>query len=113
MKNDRPNSSIADVELNLYPHFKITAEAFPRVLATRVVENDGAEYFGPFLPKTSVRILMDFINRKFRLRTCDLDIDGSFPVPCTMYYRKRCMAPCSASICDASTYAERVELVRL
>ncbi len=39
----------------LYPYLKITAEKYPRVLVTRVIENDGAEYFGPFLPETGVR----------------------------------------------------------
>ena len=41
-----------------------------------VIEEDGAEYFGAFLTKTSVRILIDFLNRKFRLRSCDIHIDG-------------------------------------
>jgi excinuclease ABC subunit C len=113
MKNDRPSTPVVDVEHNLYPHFKITAERFPRALATRIVDVDSAEYFGPLLPRTSVRILIDFINRTFRLRTCDIDVDGTFPVPCTMYYRRRCLAPCVASLCDEQTYRNRVGLVRL
>ncbi len=113
MKNDRVTTFSGEIEDNLYPHFKITRERFPRLLATRRIEDDGAEYYGPFLPKTSVRILIDFLNRKFKLRTCDLDIDGSFPVPCTMYYRKRCHAPCVASICDGAEYGRWVGLVRL
>jgi excinuclease ABC subunit C len=99
-------------ELPLYPHLKITKERFPRVLATRRIADDGAEYFGAFLGKTSVRILIDFLNRVFRLRSCDIDVDGSFPLPCTQYFRKRCIAPCVAEICDAKKYNERVELVR-
>src|SRR2546423_654128 len=113
MKNDRPGIPVVEVEQNLYPHLKVTRERFPRILATRVVEDDDAEYFGPFVPKTSVRIIMDYLNRKFRLRTCDIDVDGSFPVPCTMYYRKRCLAPCVASICDDVAYQANVRLARL
>ncbi|MEO8572433.1 MAG: UvrB/UvrC motif-containing protein [Pyrinomonadaceae bacterium] len=97
----------------VYPHIKLTNERFPRALATRILKDDGDEYFGAFLNRTSVRILIDFLNRTFRLRTCTIAIDGSFPVPCTQYYAKRCVAPCVASLCDEDSYAELVGFVRL
>ena len=113
MKNDVSIKNIASSKADLYPHLKLTNETFPRMLATRRIEDDEAEYFGAFLPKTAVRILMDFVNRVFRLRTCDIPIDGSFPVPCTEYYRKRCLAPCVSHICPQDRYMEMVGLVRL
>jgi excinuclease ABC subunit C len=113
MKNDATVTNIFDLEGRRYPHFKITKERFPRVLATRAIEDDGAEYFGAFLPKTAARILIDYLNRRFRLRSCDIDIDGTFPMPCTQYYRHRCLAPCVAKLCSSEKYYERVELVRL
>jgi excinuclease ABC subunit C len=97
----------------LYPHFKLTRERFPRLLATRKIADDGAEYFGAFLPETGARFLIDFLNKIFRLRTCEIEIDGSFDVPCTQFYRKRCVAPCVASLCDETEYRAQVELVRL
>jgi excinuclease ABC subunit C len=103
--------SIADTPV--YPHLKLTTERFPRVLATRLIEDDGAEYFGAFLNRTSARILLDFANRTFRLRSCEIPIDGSFNYPCTMYYKRRCVAPCVAELCDEAAYAEMVVLVRL
>jgi len=96
-----------------HPHIKLTREAFPRALATRILKNDGDEYFGAFLNRTSVRILIDFLNRVFRLRTCTIPIDGSFPIPCTQYYAKRCVAPCVASLCTRERYLDIVDLVRL
>ena len=96
-----------------YPHIKLTRETFPRALATRIIKDDGDEYFGAFLNRTSVRILIDFLNRTFRLRTCRIAIDGSFPVPCTQHYAKRCVAPCVASLCDRESYLEIVDLERL
>jgi excinuclease ABC subunit C len=96
----------------VYPHFKLTNEDFPRVLATRILKPDSDEYFGAFLNRTNVRVLIDFLNRTFRLRSCTIDIDGSFPVPCTQYFAKRCVAPCVASLCDRESYLEMVELVR-
>jgi excinuclease ABC subunit C len=97
----------------VYPHFKLTREEFPRILATRILRQDGDEYFGAFLNRTNVRILIDFVNRTFRLRSCTIEIDGSFPVPCTQYFAKRCIAPCVASLCDRERYLEMVDLVRL
>ena len=112
MKNDRPVTDLTDLAGNRYPHLKLTAERFPRLLATRRVEDDGAEYFGAFLTKTAVRILIDLFNKNFRLRSCEIDIDGSFPMPCTQFYRRRCAAPCVASLCSESEYSELVGLVR-
>ncbi|MFL6468982.1 MAG: hypothetical protein ACJ72Z_13575 [Pyrinomonadaceae bacterium] len=113
MKNDPPVNDLTRIGANRYPHIKITNESFPRALATRRVENDGDEYFGAFLPKTACRILIDFVNRTFRLRSCDIPIDGNFPVPCTQYFRRRCIAPCVKSICPRDEYLRTVELVRL
>ncbi len=113
MRNDRSSTDFSEDGADLYPHLKLTSELFPRILATRRIEDDDAEYFGAFLTKTAVRILIDFLNRTFRLRSCDIEIDGNFPVPCTQYYTKRCLAPCVSSICSREKYLESVNLARL
>ena len=106
------NFKFSLAEQRLYPHFKLTREPFPRLLATRKIVDD-AEYFGAFLPETGVRFLIDFLNKTFRLRTCEIEIDGSSDVPCTQFYRQRCLAPCVVSLCSETEYNEQVELVRL
>ncbi len=113
MKNNPENKFSLSAQ-RLYPHFKLTPERFPRLLATRkIAADDGAEYFGAFLPETGVRFLIDFLNKTFRLRACEIEIDGSFDVPCTQFYRKRCLAPCVGNLCSETEYAERVALLRL
>ena len=97
----------------LYPHIKLTRERFPRVYATRLIEPDDSEYFGEFLNRTNARILIDFLNRTFRLRSCDIDVDGSFNYPCTMHYKGRCLAPCVSDLITEKQYDEMVGLVRL
>ena len=92
---------------------KLTAEAFPRLLSTRNIADDGAEYFGPFLNRTAARILIDFLNQTFRLRSCTIEIDGNFAVPCTQYYAKRCVAPCVKSLCSIEEYQAFIGLTRL
>lgn len=97
----------------LYPHLKITDEKFPRLLVTRKIENDGAEYFGAFLPETGGRFFTSFLDKLFKLRNCTIEIDGDFVVPCPQFYAKRCVAPCVENICDEKEYNETVELLRL
>jgi excinuclease ABC subunit C len=109
----KPFFNISLAEQKLYPHLKITREKFPRLLVTRKIENEAAEYFGAFLPETGVRFLLDFLTRTFRMRNCTIPIDGNFPLPCTQFYEKLCVAPCVKNICNEIEYAEFVLLVRL
>ncbi len=113
MKNDPTVNDLSNIGANRYPHIKVTNEEFPRALATRRIEQDGDNYYGAFLPKTAARILIDFLNRTFRLRSCDIPIDGRFPVPCTQYFRRRCVAPCVESICSLDEYLRLTELAQL
>lgn len=108
------NLSLSDQRL--YPHLKITSEKFPRLLVTRKIETgdtEKAEYFGAFLPETGVRFFINFLNKHFKLRTCTIEIDGKFDVPCPQFYAKRCLAPCVRNLCDEKEYSEAVELLRL
>src|SRR5215212_5452019 len=96
-----------------YPFIVVTRETYPRFLATRNLDNEGVDYFGAFLTKTAVRILMDFLNRTFRLRSCDIELDGKLPVPCTQYFKKRCLAPCVQAICSKEEHAEAADGLRM
>jgi excinuclease ABC subunit C len=113
MKNDPSVKNFDASKGGLYPHLKITNETYPRILATRKIENDSDEYFGGFLTKTAVRILIDFLNKTFRIRSCDIPIDGKFAVPCTQYYRRQCLAPCVESLCTKENHDAMAELVRM
>lgn len=114
MRNDRTVTNIFDLGSGRYPHLKVTREDLPRILATRrVEEDDNAAYYGAFLTKTAVRIMIDFVNRVFRLRGCELELDGSWPMPCTQYFRKRCLAPCSARLCSHDEYRQIAGLAEL
>ncbi|HEY8314294.1 MAG TPA: excinuclease ABC subunit UvrC [Candidatus Baltobacteraceae bacterium] len=77
-----------------YPYLKVTTEAFPRVVFTRVVKDDGARYFGPYTNAHGLRELIDLVRLVFPLRTCREPIDGRRKRPCLQYHIKRCMAPC-------------------
>ncbi len=97
-----------------YPHLKLTInEPFPKCVITRRIQNDGALYFGPFLPASMARRTIDLINRTFQLRTCDIEIDGKAPRPCLEYHIKRCLGPCVKGLCAPAEYQEAVRDVRL
>lgn len=97
-----------------YPHLKLTVnEAFPKCVITRRIQNDGALYFGPFLPASMARKTIDLINRTFQLRTCDIEIDGKAPRPCLEYHIKRCLGPCVKGLCTPEEYQEAVRDVRM
>src|SRR5258707_414727 len=97
-----------------YPHLKLTInEPFPKCVITRRMQNDGALYFGPFLPASMARRTIDLINRTFQLRTCDIEIDGKAPRPCLEYHIKRCLGPCVKGLCAPEEYQEAVRDVRL
>jgi excinuclease ABC subunit C len=97
-----------------YPHLKLTVnEPFPKCVITRRIQNDGALYFGPFLPASMARRTIDLINRTFQLRTCDIEIDGKAPRPCLEYHIKRCLGPCVKGLCTTEDYQEAVRDVRM
>lgn len=99
-----------------YPFLKLTTdEKFPRLLMTRRPDNkkNGQNIYGAFLPKPMARRLIDLLARIFRLRPCELDINGDFDAPCPEYFLHRCLAPCVAEICDRAEYLESVEIVHL
>ena len=99
-----------------YPFLKLTLdEKYPRLLITRRPENKTPEQniYGAFLPTGMLRRMLDLLMRTFRLRPCELDIQGDFDAPCPEYFLHRCLAPCVERICDRSTYLESVEIVHL
>ncbi|HET6891819.1 MAG TPA: excinuclease ABC subunit UvrC [Pyrinomonadaceae bacterium] len=113
-KKHKPRYNVNLKDDKSYPHLKLTInEPFPKAVITRRIQNDGALYFGPFLPASLARKTIDLINRSFQLRTCDIDIDGKAPRPCLEYHIKRCLGPCVKGLCTPEQYQEAVKDVRL
>lgn len=113
-KKHKPRYNVNLKDDKSYPHLKLTVnEPFPKAVITRRIQNDGALYFGPFLPASLARRTIDLINRTFQLRTCDIDIDGNAPRPCLEYHIKRCLGPCVKGLCTPEEYQEAVKDVRL
>ena len=115
VKKQQPLFNVNLKDDKSFLHIKLTVnEDFPRVLLTRRILNDGALYFGPYLPASLARNTIKIINRHFLLRTCDMEIDGQLERPCLEYHIKRCLGPCVAGLCSAKEYTRAVgEVIQL
>jgi excinuclease ABC subunit C len=97
-----------------YPYLKITLqEAFPRLLIVRRVEKDGAKYFGPYTDVRSMRNLVAFAKRIFRLRDCSKKLPLSKEIrPCINYSMKRCSGACANKISQEDYRSDINDLTR-
>ena len=94
IKRHQPPFNVRMRDDKRFPYLKVTNEAFPRVVFTRTLRDDGGRYFGPYTNAHGLRELIDLIRIVFPLRTCREPIDGKRKRPCLQYHIKRCLAPC-------------------
>ena len=94
-----------------YPYIKVTTqEKFPRILIVRQVKKDKARYFGPYTSGLSVKEMVDFFSKMYKIRTCNKSIDGvnENGRACLNYHMKQCDAPCMCKISEEE-YNEKVK----
>ena len=114
VKKNQPRYNINLKDDKSFPYLKLTVnEPYPRIFITRRIKKDGALYFGPFLPASYARQTIKLVNKYFRLRTCNLEINGTMTRPCLDYQMKRCLGPCVAGLCTKQQYDRAVEDVKL
>jgi excinuclease ABC subunit C len=103
IKKYQPRYNIRLKDDKTYPWIVITNERFPRVFQTRNVIRDGSTYFGPYTSILTVRTLLDFFHKIYKLRTCRLNLSeeniriGKFRV-CLEYHIGKCQGPCEGKI---------------
>lgn len=84
-----------------YPYIKINMKNdYPRVEVVRKVKKDGARYFGPYFDSTSMRRMLDAVNKTFKVRSCKKDITRikGKERPCLNYDIGKCIGACSENI---------------
>jgi len=95
IKRHRPRFNVILRDDKNYPYLRLPIkEAFPRFTIVRKVQNDGALYYGPYVPAGALRETLRVIKKVFPLATCTIEIDGKAERPCIEYEIKHCMAPC-------------------
>lgn len=114
IKNHRPRYNILLRDDKTYPYLKLTTqEEWPRLAFTRRVRNDGATYFGPYLPGGLARKAIKLVQKLFQVRVCRIEIDGSLPRPCLYHPMARCLGPCVSGLTTKGEYDEAVEAAGL
>ena len=87
-----------------FPYLEITTrEDFPRVEFTREPRERGTRLFGPFASAGSLRAAVQVLQKIFKFRTCELDIDAGDEKwrwfrPCLLASIDQCSAPCNLRI---------------
>lgn len=110
IKKYRPRYNIDLKDDKTYPYLKITVgEAYPRMVLTRRVLKDGAQYYGPFADAGALRDTMKLIRTMFPLRHCR---NLNAKRPCLQYHLHRCLAPCTGKV-PVSEYRQMVDAVLL
>lgn len=116
IKQHKPKYNVLLRDDKTYPYIKLTTtEYWPRAELVRRIEQDGCEYFGPFLGQGAAARLMDIIRMYSQVRTCSWDLrpEGTLPRPCLYHAMGACLGPCVAGLTTREVYQTAVNEVRL
>jgi DNA polymerase-3 subunit epsilon len=113
IKKYKPRFNSAIKRYRYHPFLKIDVQNdYPKVVKVYEIENDGANYYGPFSSGMTVNRLLKDINDKFRLRMCeDKYLKASKDHSTCMYLDiSKCDAPCNYTM-SKREYSEEVKKV--
>ncbi len=83
-------------------------DALPRFILTRFKKEDGARYFGPFPRSGALRTTLNWMKKKFGLRSCRPLMPGEADYKhCMDHIIRNCAAPCVGKV-TAEDYRQRV-----
>ena len=97
IKKYLPRYNIMLKDSKTYPYIRITNEEWPRVISTRMVIQDGSQYFGPYTSAGAAYKTINLLNRLFPYRKCDKKITGNEEV-CLYFHMHQCTAPCIGAV---------------
>lgn len=110
IKQHSPRYNILLKDDKGYSYIKITNEPWQRIKAVKQIENDGAEYIGPYMSGYYVKNAVDQAVKIFKLPTCGKKFpqDIGKSRPCLNYHIKLCNAPCAGKI-KYKEYKENIQ----
>jgi excinuclease ABC subunit C len=113
IKKYRPRYNVTLRDDKTYPFLRLSVqEEFPRLTIVRRPEDDGAKYFGPYVPAGAMRRTLKILERTFPLRRCRKPLRGMKQRGCLNFQMGRCLAPCAGKV-TAAEYGELVQGVLL
>ncbi|GAB2873698.1 excinuclease ABC subunit UvrC [Microbulbifer echini] len=95
IKSQRPPYNVMLKDDKGYPYiFLSSSDTFPRIALHRGAKRKKGRYFGPFPNASSVRDSLNFLQKTFRIRSCEDSVFRNRSRPCLQYQIDRCTAPC-------------------
>lgn len=101
IKKHKPRFNTAIKRFRFHPFLKIDVQNdFPKIEKVYEIENDGANYYGPFSSRRTVNQLLREIKDNFKIRKCESKkIKASKNNSNCMYFDiGQCEAPCNLSV---------------
>lgn len=109
IKKYQPKYNVLLRDDKTYPYIEVTtSEEYPRVLKTRLLRKDGNKYFGPYSDAGAVNIVVEMLNKVYKLKRCSA---VEFPQgyrPCLNYHIGECSGACIGKA-DREKYAASVD----
>lgn len=99
IKRYQPRYNILLKDGKTYPSICVTKELLPRIFKTRTIDRRGGVYFGPFSHQGSMNMVLDFVKKLCKPRTCRTVMtregiaEGRYKA-CLDYHLHKCGAPC-------------------
>lgn len=108
IKQHMPKYNVLLRDDKTYPFIKVTlGEAYPRILKTRRIVNDGSKYFGPYSDAGAVNEIIDLLNTAYTLKRCSATVFPPGFKPCLHYHINQCPGVC-LGMADAKEYRKSV-----
>jgi excinuclease ABC subunit C len=118
IKDIQPKYNVELKDDKSFPYLQIRVrEPYPRVEFTRSPRRRGVRLYGPFTSASGLRAAIQVLQRIFRFRTCNLDIDPQEPKwrwyrPCLLASIQQCTAPCNFRV-TPEQYRQQIRQLRL
>ena len=108
IKKHRPRYNVLLRDDSGFLHLRLDRRAaWPRYTVSREIDGR-AQHFGPYASAHRARLTLEFLSRRFPLRTCSDDELKRRTRPCLLHQMHRCLAPC-VDLCTKEQYAAVVD----